>query len=147
MTNREMALYLGIAGIATTGIAYAATENSRNNRKRVEIESTMPAEYWEAKKAETEADVKKHQIDIESEARLKIDARNREDERRKAQMEFEKNAPDSYWQAKIEEAREETTRKIAQQNAETERIRAKQQAEQVRSIERAVGTTMKSFNS
>ena len=107
--------------------------------KKAEIEGTYPPEYWIAKKAEAEADAQVRQARIESEERLKIDQRNREDADRKAQREFEKDAPESYWQHKRFKEEEETKRKQLEIDDQRRRRLEEQErdiaAKQARSLE------------
>lgn len=124
MTNAEIKLTLGIAGIIAAMGAYTFTENKRNASKealayrdaqvakvkQAEIDAQMPAEYWAAKQAEIEASVEKHRIETESKERLKIDERERADASKQAQREFEQTAPDGYWAAKKAEEEEKTRR-------------------------------------
>jgi len=46
--------------------------------EKAKLEGTYPPEYWTAKAAEAEANAKVRQASIESEERLKLDARDRE---------------------------------------------------------------------
>jgi len=115
--------------------------------KKAEIEGTYPPEYWVAKKAEAEADAKVREARIESEERLKIDQRNRDEQERKAIREFEKDAPESYWQHKRLEEEEKTKRKQLeiddrrrQRLEEQERDIAKKQ---VKSLEESTKTLEK----
>jgi hypothetical protein len=107
--------------------------------KQAEIEGTYPPEYWVAKKAEAEADAQVRQASIESEERLKIDQRNREDADRKAQREFEKDAPESYWAHKRFIEEEETKRRQLEIDDQRRRRLEEQErdiaAKQVRSLE------------
>ena len=115
----------------------------------LEEQTKFPPEYWAAKQAETEASVKKHEVDVASQERLEIDARTRRDAEAKAKREFEKDAPESYWaQKKVEE--EERTRRHQmdlddqrmRRQAEADRDIAKRNAEALESsaktIERAI---------
>jgi len=86
-----------------------------------EKEVGFPPEYWTAKAAEHEASVKKHEIDVQSQERLTIDQRNREDAERQAIREFEKDAPAEYWEQKRIKQEEETKRRQIQ--ADEERAR------------------------
>jgi len=104
-----------------------------------ETEVALPPEYWTAKAAEHEASVKKHEIDIQSQERLKIDQRNREDAERQAIREFEKDAPESYWQHKRFQEEELTKRKQLEIEDQRRRRLEEQErditAKQVRSLE------------
>ena len=86
-----------------------------------ELEKSRPAEYWEAQKAKIEADAKaeadvrakKHELDkmeqqAEAERKKAADA---------ARIEFEKNAPESYWRAKEAEAHADVEKKKAELEA------------------------------
>lgn len=124
MTNSEVKLALGTIGIFAAAGAYIFTANKRNAAKeatayrdaqvakvkQAEIDAQMPAEYWTAKQAEIEASVEKHRITTESQERLKLDEREREDATAAAKREFEQNAPDGYWAAKKAEEEEKTRR-------------------------------------
>ena len=161
--SNEFKLTVIIAGMITAGISYIFTENKRSEAKKehsireskrlelykVEKEAALPPEYWSAKEAETNAKLEKDKAKIDAEFRLKVDERNREDERLKAIREFEKDAPESYWQHKALEESEKTKREQlrlenerAKRLAETERDIAKRNAEAIergaKTIERAV---------
>ncbi|MBO7451089.1 MAG: hypothetical protein J6U54_12060 [Clostridiales bacterium] len=123
MTN-EFKLILAISGIVTAGVAYIFTENQRNitkqeNAKRetkrlelykVEKEAALPPEYWSAKEAATNAELETNKAKLDTEYRLEIDKRNRADEKEKAIREFEKDAPESYWNHKRLQEEEKTKR-------------------------------------
>ena len=93
--------------------------------KKAELESTYPPEYWTAKAAQAEADAEIRKASIESEERLKIDARNREEEEKKAIREFEKNAPAEYWEQKRIEEEQKTKRESEKYRCEAEQEAAK----------------------
>jgi len=80
------------------------------NIKKIDAEKEMPAEYWIAKKADTEAQVERYRIDVESRERLILDKRERDDAEKIRQREFELNAPQEYWDSKALEEREKTAR-------------------------------------
>lgn len=99
-------MFLGGIG-SFTAIAVALIIRSI---KQSEVEAQMPPEYWIARKAETEADVEKHRISEESNERLVIDLREREETEKARKREFELNAPDEYWQSLAVAEREKTAR-------------------------------------
>jgi len=84
------------------------------NIKQSEAETKMPPEYWIARKAETEADVEKHRISEASNERLVIDLREREETEKARKREFERNAPDEYWQSLAIAEKEKTARERIQ---------------------------------
>lgn len=119
--------------------------------KKAEIEGTYPPEYWIAQKAKSEADADIRKARIESDERLEVDRRNREDEERKALREFEKDAPESYWQHKKFEEEEKTKRKqleiednrrkrLEEQEREMAQKNAKVLEEGTRNLERVLRT-------
>lgn len=81
----------------------------------------MPDSYWEAKKEEAIASVKRYELDVQSRERLELDKRERKAREAAAQREFEKTAPPEYWisLAKQKEAEEQgkTERQIASARA------------------------------
>lgn len=112
----------GIAGIVVTLIYGISTYHNTKIRiaeeqskiRIAEEQSKLPKEYWIAQKAESEASVQKHAMDVEFKERMELDSRRRHDAQIKAQMEFEKNAPDGYWLAKVKAEEESTIRKELQ---------------------------------
>lgn len=133
--NRLMVI-LGTVGLITLG--YIAQLLIRADEREFYEKAKLPAEYWIAQKADVEASVERRKLELESQERMTLDSRERADAKRRELMEFEQNAPDAYWQSKIEAEKEETIRLLNKQHAENERIKAKQQAEQMRSIERTI---------
>lgn len=129
--NQLIALAVLSAGAAAM-IAIPAFIFNRNKRYEIdseaalkiklkEIEAGYPDSYWEAKKAKEEARIEIERAKIESNERLTKDARDRETKAQEALREFEKNAPDSYWEAKKAVAREETQRQLNAEQIEFER--------------------------
>ena len=90
--------------------------------EKAKLEGTYPPEYWTAKAAEAEANAKVRQASIESEERLKLDARDREKAEKEALREFEKNAPAEYWEQKRIEEEEKTKRELNKQRYESEKL-------------------------
>lgn len=77
---------------------------------RAQIEATYPSEYWVSKAEAEKASVEKHRIEVESQERLTIDARNRQSAKETSIRDFEKNAPAEYWAHKKIEEEEKTRR-------------------------------------
>ncbi len=155
MTNEVKGLLL-LGGIIMAGVSYICTENKRNELKQAEVkretkrlEASLPAEYWAAKEAETKANLEKKKIQLENEKQLELDKRNRAEREAQKIREFEKDAPESYWQHKKIEEEEKTKREQmriddqkAKRMAEAEKDVAKRNAEAIeasaKTIERAV---------
>ena len=118
--------------------------------KKAELEGTYPPEYWTAKAAKAEADAKVRQASIESEERLKIDARNRKDVEQAALREFEKSAPAEYWEQKRIEEEQKTKREADQRRYEAEREAAKLHnkaiEESAKAAERAIKRSLGSYS-
>ena len=125
--------------------------------KKAEIEGGYPPEYWIAKKAGAEADAAVRQARIESEERLKIDQRNRDDAERQAIREFEKDAPAEYWAQKRFKEEEETKRKqleiedqrrkrLEQQERDIASKQARALEEGTKTIERALRMANNNYN-
>lgn len=118
--------------------------------KKAELEGTYPPEYWTAKAAEAEADAKVRQASIESEERLKLDARNREEAEKKALREFEKNAPAEYWEQKRIEEEQKTKREADKRRYEAEQEAAKLHnraiEESAKAAERALKRSLGSYS-
>ncbi len=110
---------IGLAGLL--GLGYIATYSDRADIKKTELELDFPPEYWEAKKAETEASVRKHEITVASKERLELDARERITNKQIREEEFEKSAPPEYWETKRVEEQERTRREYNKQQAELNR--------------------------
>ena len=168
MTSEIKIIIIATAGVAALMGTYAVSDYFSKKRemlerqadkqrdadtqlKKAEIESTYPPEYWVAKKAEIEADEAVRKAQIESEERLKIDQRDRDDQRRKETIEFEKDAPESYWQHKKFKEEEETKRKqmeiddnrrkrLEEQERELARKNAKAFEEGIKTLERGIRT-------
>ena len=118
--------------------------------KKAELEGTYPPEYWTAKAAKAEADAKVRQASIESEERLKLDARNRKDAEQAALREFEKSAPAEYWEQKRIEEEQKTKREADQRRYEAEREAAKLHnraiEESAKAAERALKRSLGSYS-
>ena len=145
--STEIKAILVIAGIFGGAIAIPAILEKLNDRreldndikkaeieaeaniKKAEIEASYPPEYWQAKEAEAKANAEVKKAQIESDERLKLDARNREEEELKAIREFEKNAPDAYWEHKRVEEEEKTKRELNAEQEKTAREMNKQRYE------------------
>lgn len=107
---------LGLFSLLGFGVAYAYGNETK--LRRMEIEASYPPEYWEAKKLESEADIRKHAIDVESHERLVLDKRNRATDAEKERLEFERNAPEEYWTAKAIKEQERTKRELNEKEIE-----------------------------
>ena len=118
--------------------------------KKAELRGSYPPEYWTAKAAEAEADAKVRQASIESEERLKLDARNREEAEKKALREFEKNAPAEYWEQKRIEEEQKTKREADKRRYEAEQEAAKLHnraiEESAKAAERAIKRSLGSYS-
>ncbi len=139
--SSELKAALIFGGIVVAGVAYVVTENKRNDYKKAiklaeakqaeldkaEKEAEFPPEYWAAKEAKTRADAEIRKAEIESKEHLEMDKRNREDVEKAAIREFEKDAPDSYWEHKRYKESEKTKR--VQINADEARARRLADAE------------------
>ena len=106
----------------------------RANRIEGERLKDMPDSYWEAKKAEAEASVKKHEIDVASNERLVLDSRNRETAKAEAKREFEKSAPPEYWDAIARKAEAEERTKTAAAQAKAAKEAAYQLGQSIKGI-------------
>lgn len=104
------------AGILGAGLIAAFTYLRKQKIDRdsevekLKAEASYPPEYWIAKQAEAKANCDIRKAEIESSTKLAIDKRDREDERAKNKMEFEKNAPSEYWNHKEIEEKERSRR-------------------------------------
>lgn len=118
--------------------------------KKAELEGTYPPEYWTAKAAKAEADAKVRQASIESEERLKLDARDRKDAEQEALREFEKNAPAEYWEQKRIIEEQKTKREADQRRYEAEKEAAKLHnraiEESAKAAERALKRSLGSYS-
>ena len=146
MISSEVKVIAGIGTIVLGAFAIHAYEESQrqkhimadkqkareHERRLKEMEVDLPPEYWTAKAAEHEASIKKHEIDIQSQERLCLDKRNRDDAERQAIREFEKDAPAEYWEQKRIKQEEETKRK----QIEADEARARRLDERERDIAR-----------
>lgn len=160
MISNEIKLALIIGGLITAGVTYCVTESKKHEAKletkrlelyKAEQEAKLPPEYWSAKEAKVNADLELEKAKIESDKALEIDKRNREDARKAAIREFEKDAPESYWEHKRFQETEITKREQLRMDNErakrmmnSERDIARRNAEAfetgARAIERAVRT-------
>ena len=135
MDNNKMMAFL-FAGTATAvaGFAYGSQVHKDNTMKN------MPEAYWEAQKAEQEAEYKKHIADLEY--RKEKDALDRkasaeraeQDHRRKMEQdaalrEFEKNQPPEYWTYKATEREARSREYAAEQERKAKNYQADRQAE------------------
>lgn len=166
--SSELKAALIFGGIVVAGVAYIITENKRNDSKKalklaeakqaelekIEKEAEFPPEYWAAKEAKTRADAEIRKAEIESKEHLEMDKRNREDAEKAAIREFEKDAPDSYWEHKRYQESEKTKRaqieadeERSRRLAETEQAIAKRNAQVLeagaKSLERAIRNNIK----
>ena len=118
--------------------------------KKAELEGTYPPEYWTAKAAQAEVDAMVRRASIESEERLKLDARNREDAEKEAIRKFEQNAPAEYWEQKRIEEEQKTKRESDQRRYEAEKEAAKLHnkaiEESAKAAERAIKRSLGSYS-
>ena len=169
MITNEIKMTLIVGGLIVSGVsavlAYCATENKRNETRKLEAqtetkrlelykaeqEAKLPPEYWSAKEAETNANLELEKAKIESAEHLEFDKRNREDARKASIREFEKDAPESYWEhkrfleteiTKREQLRIDDERAKRLMNSERDIARRNAEALETgaRAIERAVRT-------
>lgn len=115
---KDTVAIVGLGIFAILGFAYVGTFNAKEKTKQIELETSYPPEYWIAKQAEIDHDIRKHEIDISSKERLAMDKRNREDNARRERIEFEQNAPSGYWEAKQVAEQEKTRRELNRQQVE-----------------------------
>lgn len=127
---------LGFGAAGLLAIAVGAVANSFTNIKKATIEAdrlkAMPDSYWEAKKAEAEASVKKHELDIAYKERMELDARERRAKEAAAKREFEQSAPPEYWEAMARKAEAEERGKTERENAKAQADAIKNAAYQLR---------------
>ena len=134
--NTTTLVTLATAGTATViaGIAYGTQVHHDNTMKN------MPDSYWEAKKAETDADYKKHVADLEykkekDEADRKAIAAKAEQEhkyqleKQKSEQEFEKNQPPEYWTYKAADREAKSREYAADQERKAKNYKADKEAE------------------
>lgn len=135
MENNKLFAFL-FAGTAATaaGFAYGAQVHRDNTLKN------MPEAYWEAQKAEKDAEYKKHLADLEyrrekDEADRKANAEKAEQDHRRtmekdaALREFEKNQPPEYWTYKAAEREARSREYAAEQERKAKNYEADRQAE------------------
>ncbi len=145
-----------VAGLGT--IAYVFTNKERAKNKKLELETKFPKEYWDARREEARASIEKKRIEEETKERLELDKRNREDECRKEQLEFEKNAPKEYWEAKKIEAQERTKqvqikekeiteRDMTRRKFSADRYTAKANSDAIVNSARQIGYAIRGLNS
>lgn len=115
---KETIAIVGLGIFAVLGFAYVGTFNAKEKTKQMQMEIDYPPEYWVAKQAEIEHDIRKHEIDISSKERLAMDKRDREDMARRERIAFEQNAPDGYWESKKVAEQEKTRREMNRQQVE-----------------------------
>lgn len=115
----DVVLCVGAALFATL---FGIKSMSEYQDKRLEADKlrSMPDSYWEARKAEAAASVKKHEMDIASKERLTLDKRNREAEEAAAQREFEKTAPPEYWASLARQVEAEERGRTDRENAQAQ---------------------------
>ena len=148
--DKESFVALAGLGLLIAGVAYVATDESRTELKKTKIEKGYPPEYWVAKAEEARAKISIRKAEIESQERLATDRREREDVARRELLEFEKNAPDGYWEHKKTETRERTKLKEEEARLEADKARleadkyiARRNAEAVRDGARTVGYALR----
>lgn len=129
--TKEAFALIGLLGASVIGAILASGVNSARTER---IKASYPPEYWQARIAESEERVRKHQLDVASKERLALDKRARDDQARKQRLEFERSAPSGYWAYKAEQERLAATKDIARQKAQTEREIAKQKAQTEREV-------------
>ena len=139
---KDAGIYLIIFGLSIIGFGYIFTENSRNRVRQTQLELQYPKEYWLAKKAEEEANIEKHRIDVESQERLTLDSRKRNDLKIANQLAFEKDAPKEYWEYKKSQEIEQNRLNIERERLKSEERISKAHNDTIRksaeSVERAV---------
>jgi large subunit ribosomal protein L19 len=119
-------------------------------KQKVYTDEQIAAKKAAQEAAEAEADAKVRQASIESEERLKLDARNREEAEKKALREFEKNAPAEYWEQKRIEEEQKTKREADKRRYEAEQEAAKLHnraiEESAKAAERALKRSLSSYS-
>lgn len=101
---------LGSAIMAAVAYVKKNKNHDEAELEKVRLEASYPPEYWKAKEAEVKAEADIQKAKIQSQERLKLDERAREDKRMQAKREFEKDAPSEYWAQKEVEEREKSRR-------------------------------------
>ena len=132
--NKLYALTFAGTVIAASGLAYGAQVHRDNTLKN------MPESYWEAQKAEKDAEYKKHLADLDY--RKERDALDRKEAAEKAERdhrrqmekdaalrEFEKNQPPEYWTYKAAEREARSREYTAEQERKAKNYQADRQAE------------------
>ena len=149
MQDNEAKVMIAFAICAGLGISAFPISNYFIKKKQIEadikkaeIEGQYPPEYWAAKEAESKANAEIEKAKIESDERLVIDLRNRDENERAKKREFEMNAPSEYWEQKKVEEEEITKRRANDQRYKAEVEAAKQHQQTIesgiRAAERAV---------
>lgn len=142
--NKLFALVFGGAATAVAGFAYGAQVHHDNTLKN------MPESYWEAQKAEKDAEYKKHLANLEyrkekDEADRKANAEKAENDHRRqmekdaALREFEKNQPPEYWTYKAAEREARSREYAAEQERKAKNYEADKNAETQREQLRQMG--------
>ena len=107
-----------------------------------QIKKSYPPEYWTAQAAEAAANAEVKKARIESDERLELDRRTREDAEIIRKREFEKNAPAEYWEQKRIEEEEKTKREADKRRYEAEleatKLHSKALEESAKVAERAI---------
>lgn len=142
MTRLEAFVALGGLSIVSIAASYILTDGKRKEVKKIEQQAKLPPEYWTAKVEEAKASVKKHQMDVESNERMTLDRRNREDAERTAKLEYEKNAPKEYWEHKRIMEEEKTKRDTEHERIRSEERLARKQAETIRDSARYISSAL-----
>lgn len=110
----------GIVGIPALIHYLEKRDANALEAKKAEIAAGYPPEYWEAEAAKAREKGETERAKIESDERLALDRRERETAEAEAKREFEKDAPDSYWEHKRVEEEERTRRELNKQRYEAE---------------------------
>lgn len=121
MGREELILSLGLAGIVGLSVSYVATNDKRQEVKKIREQTKLPSEYWLAKAEEAKASIEKTRLDNEMKERLTLDQRTRDDAERAKRREFEQRAPKEYWEHKKIEAEERTKREKIEAEEKTKR--------------------------
>ena len=120
-----------------TALYFSKKRESEANIRIAEIKATYPPEYWKAKEAEVNAEVDIKKAKIESDERLLIDKRKREENEIACRRNFERNAPAEYWEQKRVAEEERTKRELNRQRYKAEVETAKQHKQAIESGIRA----------
>lgn len=151
--NLAIAAGIGLASVAVVGglLAYTFFKDKTEQKlkydadiKIKEAETKLPPEYWEAKKAEAQANAEVEKAKIESDERLVKDQRDRLDAEAAATREFEKSAPPEYWEQKRIQEEEETKRQLNEQRYRLEKDISKEHSETLEKLAKMTERTIKS---